>query len=233
MAGQFVLSTYPSPHTVCRKRGVRGSSSILRRRRVTCTSIVRSPAPLCCDSLKRDRVTPGCMVKTQQVGLAPGQGDQILAAPQLHAVGVEAEGTEVDRAAGGSRRLGAAQDAVDAQHKLARLERLGEIVVGAALQPGDAVVGFAHGGQHQHRRADRFANSLGQADAVFAGHHDVDDQQVEGEAGQLGFRVGGTFRGADQKILVDQIFSQQFAQTPVVVDDQDMRLFGHVLSGFG
>src|SRR5579871_1971889 len=38
------FTTYPRPRTVCRKRGSRGSASILRRRRVTCTSIARSPA---------------------------------------------------------------------------------------------------------------------------------------------------------------------------------------------
>jgi hypothetical protein len=36
--------------------------------------------------------------------------------------------------------------------QFARIERLGEVVVGTHLQPDDAIDLFAHGGEHDHRQ---------------------------------------------------------------------------------
>ena len=47
---------------------------------------------------------------------------------------------------------GPAQHRLDPQHQLARRERLGDVVVGADLEAGDAVLVLAERGQHDHRQ---------------------------------------------------------------------------------
>src|SRR3546814_9211898 len=71
---------------------------------------------------------------------------------------------------------------VDAQHQLARLEGLGQVVVGAGLEAGDAVLGLAHGGQQQDRHGAFPAQGFRELQAGLAGHHDVEHQQVEGRS---------------------------------------------------
>ena len=64
------------------------------------------------------------------------------------------------------------------------------------------------------------AQALRQGNAAFAGHHHVDDQQVEIETDQLASRFIGVGGGRDAKTLFDQIAVEQIADTPVIVDDQ-------------
>ena len=54
-------------------------------------------------------------------------------------------------------------------------------------------------------------------------HHDVEDDQIKAERSQLRTPVGCVRGGGDDEVIVDQIAAQQFAQTSIVVDDQDMR----------
>jgi hypothetical protein len=67
-------------------------------------------------------------------------------APQLAPLGIVAHRPQrqhLRRVPASLRRWHAAQDRVDPQEKFARLEGLGQIVVGARLEPGDPVAGFA------------------------------------------------------------------------------------------
>ena len=77
--------------------------------------------------------------------------------------------------------LGAAQHGPHARHQLARAERLGQIVVGAQLQ-ADQPVGLLHaGGEHDDRQAVGgrvLAQGAGDVEAVQAGQHQVEHQQV-------------------------------------------------------
>ena len=77
------------------------------------------------------------------------------------------------------QRLGAPQDAADARQQLSRLERLGEIVVGAHFQADDAIDRLAARGQHDHRQVRARAQRAAQLQAVLAGHHEVEDDQVD------------------------------------------------------
>ena len=63
----------------------------------------------------------------------------------------------------------------------------------------------------------------GKIEAAFAGHHDVEDDHVEGEAAHGRARACRIDGGADPEALVEQIAGQQVADALVVVDDQDMR----------
>ena len=103
---------------------------------------------------------------------------------------------------GRRRRLRAApQDAGDAQQQLARLEGLGEIVVGADLEPADAVRHLRARGQHEDRHRRGLPQRLGEFEPALARHHHVDDQEVEGDAGELPARLGGRGGGGDAEAV--------------------------------
>ena len=119
-----------------------------------------------------------------------------------------------------------------AQHQLARLEGLGQIIVGAVFQARDAVLGFAARGEHQDRHLRLRAHGLCQIEPGFARHHHVEDQKIERHALHQGAGFCGIGRGADAKAVGAQILLQQRAQALVVVDHEQMRIVGRGTHGF-
>jgi hypothetical protein len=78
----------------------------------------------------------------------------------------------------------AAQHGVDAGQQLARVEGLGQVVVGAHFQADDAVHVLDLGGQHDDGRAVAGgAQAAADGQAVLAGQHQVQHDQVDGLAG--------------------------------------------------
>ena len=128
----------------------------------------------------------------------------------------------------------ALQDVVDAQQQFARLERLGQIVVGAGFQAGDAAFALGARRQHQDRHVHRLAQALDQRHAVLARHHHVDDEQIEGEAGEPLARFGGVAGDGDAEAVVAEVAREQHADALVVVDDEEVRrVVGERAFGFG
>ena len=77
-----------------------------------------------------------------------------------------------------SRLAGPAQQRLQARHQLLHGERLGEIVVGALAQAGDAVADAVARRQHQHRRGVVAAAHVAQQDeAVLVGQAEVEDDR--------------------------------------------------------
>ena len=131
----------------------------------------------------------------------------------------------------GARLRHAAQDGVDAQQQLARLEGLRQVVVGAGLQPADAVVGVAAGGQQQDRRRHASRAGRGQREAVLAGHHHVEHDQVELEPFEQPAGVGGVAGGGDQEAVAGEELLQQRPDPRVVVDDEHVAPAARVMAG--
>ena len=159
---------------------------------------------------------------------------RLFAAIERVAPQIEAQAAEMqlfDNGGSGGGRRDALQDVADAQHQLARLEGLGQIIVGAALQPVDAVLGLGHRGQQQDRHVAGLAQALGQREAALARHHHIDDQQIESDARQLLPRLGGIARRGDAKAGFDEIAAQQVAQPRIIVDDQKMGFGGIAVHG--
>src|SRR5260221_6237067 len=150
------------------------------------------------ERLARDRLAGPAHERAQEAGFRRRQAHRLLAAKQLAALEVEAKDakTHMTMQLGCGERH-ALQDVADAQHQLARLEWLGEIVVGAALEPGDAVAGLGHGGEQQDRRAQRlapdlrFAQRAGGVEAGLPRPHDIAHDEIEPQACQLAARLGG------------------------------------------
>ncbi|MNV47334.1 hypothetical protein D3C71_1392000 [compost metagenome] len=120
----------------------------------------------------------------------------------------------------GRQRLSPAQHVTDAGKQFARFERLGQIVIGAHLQPQHAVDRLAARGQHDHRRARARAQVAAQGQAVFARQVEVEHDQVHVLALQ---HLAHALAIAGRAHLVAgaaELFGQQLADVVVVVDDQ-------------
>ena len=107
-------------------------------------------------------------------------------------------GEAQDAAVVGLGRLGAPQQRPQARLELLQRERLDQVVVGAGVQPGDAVVHRVAGGEHQHRRAvARVAQAAADLQAVDAGHRDVEHDRVVAHVGQAVQRLAAVGRQLD------------------------------------
>ncbi len=124
---------------------------------------------------------------------------------------------------------GAPQQRSHAGQQLAQRERLDEVVVGAGVEAGDAVVDLLARGQHQHGRAvAAVAQPAADLEAVDVGHRDVEDHGVVGRAGELLERFAPVDRLRHFVALERQRARQRALHGRLVVDDQYARLFGHV-----
>ena len=107
--------------------------------------------------------------------------------------------------------------------KFARLERLGEIIVGAHFQALDAALGRIARRQHQDRYVGVAADRLGEIETGLTRHHHVENKQIETQADQLGARVGRGLGRADAIALAGEEARQQVTDAAVVIDYQQMR----------
>jgi hypothetical protein len=139
----------------------------------------------------------------------------------------------VDRVAGPLRGRPAetSQDRPDPGDHLARLEWLGDIVVGAQLQPGDTVDDVVAGGQHQHSDTGPLAPKGSQDfEAGPSRQHYVQDQKVqaavaavlEGSLAILGFE--------DFVALAFEVRADHFSNVRLVVGDEDSRSHRHTIA---
>src|SRR5215211_508573 len=113
----------------------------------------------------------------EQCELRPRQHELDVPAPDAPSGGVESQRSDLDDRR--TLRLPAPRQRTDAGEELGERERLRQVVVGAAVQPGHAIVDAVPRGQHQDRRPDAAASELAaDVDPVPAGEHDVEDDRV-------------------------------------------------------
>ena len=157
----------------------------------------------------------------QQVEL--GGGEVNLFVTEEHFVGVHVQGEGINAQYGVVLFLDAAataQNGTDAGDHLVEGEGLGDVVVTTGTQTGHLVFGGVLCGQEQHGGGGAvFAQAAGHLEAVHAGHHDVQDDEVgifgvclfEGFAAVAGgnyFKTGETQGGGEQ-----------FKNVELVIDD--------------
>src|SRR3954447_13391414 len=109
----------------------------------------------------------------EQLELAVGELDLALAAHDLAGVGIEREIADLE--GGGSARRPPAQQSPDPGEQLAALEGLDEVVVGAAVEAVDPILGLGARGQHQDRHVAVGPETAADLDPVEAGQAEVED----------------------------------------------------------
>jgi hypothetical protein len=128
----------------------------------------------------------------------------------------------------------APQDRLDPEDELGRRERLRQVVVGAILEPGDAIDRGSPGGEHQDRRRCRFLVPTDRPDdgpAVELGQHQIEDHQrglVRLDRLEGGRAVGS---GHDREAVAFEVRPDQADDLGVVVDDEDRTVRPRVLTG--
>ena len=125
------------------------------------------------------------------------------------------------------RGRGPAQDRLHAKDQLGRGERLGQVVVGSILEPGDAIEGRAARGQDQDRCRGRLVIAADGADdgpPVQPGEHQVEDDEGGSVAfdGVEGGRAVG--RGHDRESFTFQVGPHEPDDLRVVIDHEDRAL---------
>ena len=146
----------------------------------------------------------------------PGLGGQHQLVPRVGAV--EHDARRLVRAVDAA--LGPAQEGPQPSGHLLHLERLGEVVVGADLEPGDDVVGVVAGADDDDRDV---AAAPYLADAVEPGHpaeHEVDQHDVGVDLGERPQGLLGAGGLRDLVPLVLQGQPEHGTDAVVVLDEE-------------
>ncbi len=122
----------------------------------------------------------------------------------------------------GRRRGVAAQHSPDPRQHLAHVERLGDVVVGAELQPDHAVDHVAFAADHHDRYVVLGADLAREREAVLAREADVEGDEIDGLRVEVRHQAGAVLGLGDGKALRLQAGAQQRAHLGLVVDDQDV-----------
>ena len=118
----------------------------------------------------------------EQLELGQRDVERLAAAPHLAAGEVHLDVAEPKhrRAARGVPPSGSPQQRLDARAQLLRAERLRDVVVGAHLEREHLLRFLRARGEHQDRRPEtRLADVAADVEAVPAGQHDVEHDQIE------------------------------------------------------
>ena len=160
----------------------------------------------------------------QQAEFGVGQRHQHpLRRDQVALDGVQLPAVKAHHIVGQGLRLArrAAQHGLDARHQLARLERLGHVVVGTHLQAQHAVVGVAARGEHDDGQGRALAHLARQGDAVFTRQHEVQHQQIDAVLRHLRTHGRATVRRQGLEAKATQVVGQKCRDVGVVVHDQN------------
>src|SRR5258706_9910879 len=165
----------------------------------------------------------------QHVELDAGQVHVAPAPLHPALLGPERDLANLDRPAVGAAhrsRIRAAQDCAQARHQLARRAGLRHIVVGAELEPDDAVDVVAARGEHDYRHAARLADLAQRLDAVDLRHHHVEyDNLVAAGEGEPRRGLAVVHRG-DAEALALEILREHAGELDVVVGEKNLRAHG-------
>ncbi len=130
----------------------------------------------------------------------------------------------------------AAQQRAHARDHFVRAERLGDVVVGAQLQPDDAVRLFGAGGEHDDRHGGRArvaAQRAADLEAVEAGQHQVEQHEIRQRPAHRRQHLGPGMQQVHGKPGAAQAVAEQVRDVVVVFDHEKTRGGGGRLTGHG
>ena len=115
-----------------------------------------------------------------------------------------------------------AKQGAHSRHELRDGEGLCEIVVGARIQPPDAIAHQAARREHQDRSVQAEAPHLAtHAEAVHVWQHHVKDQQVVGDGADSLQRTDAVHRHVGRELRLGQCLSNELRDLRFVFNDQD------------
>ena len=120
---------------------------------------------------------------------------------------------------------------LDGDQQLLGLERLDQVVVGAAIDQPHGVVDVAEGGDEDHERRESFRrlDLFEQDDAIHGRHADVADDQLERVSGKGGEGFLAVAGGRHCIAPLAEDVAKKVAHLLLVVDDENAQwlLIGH------
>ena len=122
----------------------------------------------------------------------------------------------------GWRSPAPANNGAEARQEFAEIERLREIVVGPAVQPGDPCLHRVARGQHQHRNRRSFlSNGTAHREAVLQRQHDIEHDSVVFGDGRLVHRTFAIANDVDGVRLLAKALRQHLRRARLVFDKED------------
>src|SRR5882672_10400941 len=133
-------------------------------------------------------------------------------------------------------RLGrrtAAKHRADARHQFAQLTGLCDVVVGAEFEADDAVDRARGRRQHDDGNVDAALQVADDRKPVFLGHVEVEHDEVGHVGLDLLAQAFSAVAQRDAKTVHFEVIADHLAGRRLVVDDEDVRALGHVVSVAG
>src|SRR5437867_2081055 len=135
-----------------------------------------------------------------------------------------------------SRRLGrraAAKHRADARHQFAQLAGFCDVVVGAEFEADDAVDRACGRRQHDDGNVDAALQVANDREPVFLGHVEVEHDEVGHVGLDHGAQAFSAVAQRDAETVHLEVITDHLAGRRLVVDDDDVRALGHVVSVAG
>src|SRR5690242_18031821 len=163
----------------------------------------------------------------EQTEFGGGKGDGFAAASDLVLAEIDPNVSELDFLGScGDPTAGASQERLYPRHEFDDRAVFLDIIVGAQFKSENTVNEFAARGKHQNRRGDTFAAEVAtDVEALLAGKHDVENDEVEGAREGLGVSVGAVGRPLDIVSLGAQSVDGADGKSFFVLNEQDA---GHI-----
>src|SRR5690242_3858366 len=115
-----------------------------------------------------------------------------------------------------------AQQGPDARQEFLELERLGEVIIRAAVEPADAVLDGVSRGQHENGQAlTGVAELLADGQAVGRRNHDVEDGEIVGVDGCVVERLAAGRDNVDSVGLLAQTFGDEPSDSGIIFRQQN------------
>ena len=161
----------------------------------------------------------------EQVELASGQGDELAADASFVSDGVhlEASGAQRGRLLGGQGTRRPPKHSLDAGSQLARRERLGDVVIRAQLQSGDAIGLLAASGEHDDRHGHRRPQPAADLEATQRRQHQVEDDEIGWIVERVLQALDTVVNGAHSVSLALEVAADHLGHIGIVLDDQHTR----------
>jgi hypothetical protein len=118
-------------------------------------------------------------------------------------------------------RCGTAERGADAGDELRHLEGLGDVVVGAGLEPDDDVDRVGPGGEHHDRHRRGGADRPAHLEPVEAGQHHVEHDRVRPLGAEAGEALVAGRGGEHLEAGGGEAAGRELTDRRVVLDEQD------------